>query len=382
MGGNEATIKLETDDKGGLSKLTNTMPPQLVPVAGDSRPTRLIHPTQKGILASLHRLERYLSAPVVPILDERGNFVGARRDLPEELEEIVAELPLSPGGAIQPAARSTAPRPPRTPREFNDADLGNPWHRWKGSKNPATMGVVVSIAGGVLGTVSEVRGVVIELARQIKAAEGEIDALFAIDLDGRIATVEQQSLEATEESTRAWDLAEKFADRIASLEERTARAEQRNTSLEQRATTAEAHAAQAEESLQRVTQLLNTSIEAHRSDMARVDAFIDRMLDLEGRAIDDIDLSATDRDIRFILRAGSKEIVRTVRLDFPLNRGIYRSGQAYARGDIVTYAGSAFVAERDTTPAEKPESSSAFRLLVKRGRDGKSARPDSGGYAI
>jgi len=40
----------------------------------------------------------------------------------------------------------------------------------------------------------------------------------------------------------------------------------------------------------------------------------------------------------------------------------------------VTFAGSLFIAQRTTTSTERPEDGSdAFRLAVKRGRDGKDA---------
>lgn len=62
-----------------------------------------------------------------------------------------------------------------------------------------------------------------------------------------------------------------------------------------------------------------------------------------------------------------------VPLNLPHNGGVYRNGQPYRSGAIVSYAGSAFIATRDVKPTEKPEQSDAWRLFVKRGRDGKDA---------
>jgi hypothetical protein len=42
---------------------------------------------------------------------------------------------------------------------------------------------------------------------------------------------------------------------------------------------------------------------------------------------------------------------------------------------MVSFGGSAFIAQRDTT--DKPESSDAWRLAVKRGRDGKPGKDAS-----
>jgi hypothetical protein len=53
--------------------------------------------------------------------------------------------------------------------------------------------------------------------------------------------------------------------------------------------------------------------------------------------------------------------------------GVYQPAQAYARGSVCTFDGSGFVALRDTIN-EKPGSSDAWQLAIKRGRDGKDAR--------
>ena len=50
-------------------------------------------------------------------------------------------------------------------------------------------------------------------------------------------------------------------------------------------------------------------------------------------------------------------------------REVYRAGETYKRGEVVTWGGSLFLAMADT--AEKPETTQAWRLVVKHGRDGK-----------
>jgi hypothetical protein len=52
-----------------------------------------------------------------------------------------------------------------------------------------------------------------------------------------------------------------------------------------------------------------------------------------------------------------------------LDRGIYKDGRSYDPGDGVTYAGSFFIAQERTDG--RPETSKAWRLSIKRGRDGK-----------
>jgi len=91
--------------------------------------------------------------------------------------------------------------------------------------------------------------------------------------------------------------------------------------------------------------------------------------------LEDFELEAKDggRFLALILKRGDTEIRREVRTDLMLNRGIWREG-SFMKGDCVTYGGSMFVAEEDTS--EKPEQGKAWRLAIKRGRDGKDARPD------
>jgi integrin beta 3 len=57
-----------------------------------------------------------------------------------------------------------------------------------------------------------------------------------------------------------------------------------------------------------------------------------------------------------------------------LDRGVFKSSDdglapSYGRGDVVTWDGSMWIAQRDTS--EKPGASDAWRLSVKRGRDGR-----------
>lgn len=53
-----------------------------------------------------------------------------------------------------------------------------------------------------------------------------------------------------------------------------------------------------------------------------------------------------------------------------IDKGVFREGADYAKGDGVTWAGSFYIAQKDK-PAGKPGESDDFRLAVKRGRDGK-----------
>lgn len=57
------------------------------------------------------------------------------------------------------------------------------------------------------------------------------------------------------------------------------------------------------------------------------------------------------------------------RISVVLDRGIYKSETTYQPGDGVTWAGSFWIAQEETT--EKPDGGKGWRLAVKRGRDGK-----------
>lgn len=54
-----------------------------------------------------------------------------------------------------------------------------------------------------------------------------------------------------------------------------------------------------------------------------------------------------------------------------LDRGVFKDGNDYKAGDAVTWAGSVWIAQKDTKA--KPDASDEWRLSVKRGRDGKDA---------
>jgi len=91
--------------------------------------------------------------------------------------------------------------------------------------------------------------------------------------------------------------------------------------------------------------------------------------------LEDFEIEAKDggRFFALILKRGETEIRREVRTDLMINRGVWREG-AFLKGDCVTHGGSLFVAEEDTS--DKPEQGKAWRLAIKRGRDGRDAKAD------
>lgn len=88
-----------------------------------------------------------------------------------------------------------------------------------------------------------------------------------------------------------------------------------------------------------------------------------------------------DRSI--VLRFVRGEIRREATLHFPvvLDAGPYRDGESYAKGDAVTFGGGLWIAQKDTTDRPQAPGSDAWRLGVRRGRDGidgKGIKGDKG----
>lgn len=79
-----------------------------------------------------------------------------------------------------------------------------------------------------------------------------------------------------------------------------------------------------------------------------------------------------ERTITLKMQRGEK--VKEFSFDMPvvLDRGVYKEGQGYQKGDAVTWAGSVWIAQKDTD--QKPDSGDGWRLSVKRGRDGKPGK--------
>lgn len=82
-----------------------------------------------------------------------------------------------------------------------------------------------------------------------------------------------------------------------------------------------------------------------------------------------------DADGRTIIRRYQRgDVVKEFRHTFAvvLDRGVWREG-SYQRGDGVTWAGSFWIAQADTT--DKPDSGKeGWRLAVKKGRDGRDRK--------
>lgn len=91
--------------------------------------------------------------------------------------------------------------------------------------------------------------------------------------------------------------------------------------------------------------------------------------------LDDFDVEAIDeRTIRLGFTGGAEK--HTFELAFPvlIGRGIWTEGEEYQRGDVVTWGGSAWEAVEPEKGIKPDMSSGGWRILAKRGRDGKAPK--------
>jgi hypothetical protein len=120
------------------------------------------------------------------------------------------------------------------------------------------------------------------------------------------------------------------------------------------------------------------------ADVAAITATLRQLVDeiprpkdgMDGLGFDDFSVDAVGPR-SFVLRFARGDLVKTFPFTLPvvLDAGVWREGKHYEAGDGVTWAGSYWIAQKDT--AAKPDSGDGWRLAVKRGRDAKPAEPVS-----
>lgn len=92
---------------------------------------------------------------------------------------------------------------------------------------------------------------------------------------------------------------------------------------------------------------------------------------IDGLGFDDMTVDY-DGERSIVLRWSRGEVMKEAKIEMPvvIDRGVFKDGGSYARGDGVTWGGSYWIAQDDT--GEKPgDGSKSWRLAVKKGRDGK-----------
>ncbi len=91
----------------------------------------------------------------------------------------------------------------------------------------------------------------------------------------------------------------------------------------------------------------------------------------DGLGFEDMEFT-TDEHGRPVAKFQRGDVVKTIQLPCLIDRGPYRSGETYQKGDAVSYGGSLWIAQEPT--GDKPDGSKGWRLAVKKGRDGKDGQ--------
>jgi len=114
------------------------------------------------------------------------------------------------------------------------------------------------------------------------------------------------------------------------------------------------------------------------ADMAFIERRITEMVEAippgrdgkDGLGFDDM-VAEYDGERGIVLRFVRGEQVKEFAFTMPviIDRGVWTEGKSYTAGDAVTWAGSVWIAQKDTDG--KPDGGDGWRLSVKRGRDGK-----------
>lgn len=101
----------------------------------------------------------------------------------------------------------------------------------------------------------------------------------------------------------------------------------------------------------------------------------------DGLGFDDLAVEFDgERTVTFKFQRG--EVVKAFAVVLPtvIDRGVFKEGKAYQRGDAVSFGGSLWIAQADTAEG-KPDAgeASCWRMAVKRGRDGKDGKDGAAG---
>lgn len=107
----------------------------------------------------------------------------------------------------------------------------------------------------------------------------------------------------------------------------------------------------------------------------------------DGLGFDDMTMEHDgERGFKFVFARGSEKKEFAFTVPMMIYRGIYQEGRVYAKGDVTTWGGSMWHSDADNV-TERPSDTAktAWKLVVKRGRDGKevvSLPPKSGPVKI
>ena len=91
----------------------------------------------------------------------------------------------------------------------------------------------------------------------------------------------------------------------------------------------------------------------------------------DGFGFDDLTVVQLDeKRLQIVFTKGERKKEFVVDMPILVDKGVYKQGVTYTKGDGVTYAGSFWIAQTKS-PNQKPGTGDEWRLAVKRGRDAK-----------
>jgi hypothetical protein len=93
----------------------------------------------------------------------------------------------------------------------------------------------------------------------------------------------------------------------------------------------------------------------------------------DGFGFDDFDFEY-DEHGRLSLKFARGDQIKRGRVPGHVDRGVYKQGDAYLRGDEVSFGGGLYIAQKDIESEKPGDGSGGWRLAVKAGRDGRDAR--------
>lgn len=91
----------------------------------------------------------------------------------------------------------------------------------------------------------------------------------------------------------------------------------------------------------------------------------------------DLILAEDGRTVTVKMQAGETVIEKSVKIAAVMDRGIFKRGDAYEKGDGVSYGGSYWIAKCDNPQGVPGTGETDWRCAVKKGRDGKYLRENA-----
>lgn len=91
--------------------------------------------------------------------------------------------------------------------------------------------------------------------------------------------------------------------------------------------------------------------------------------------LEDVELSMGDdgRTVTFAFTAGDERIERSIKGQWPIYREVWKKETGYDTGDCVTFDGSTWMAVKPSKGSRPGQFNSAWKLSVKKGRNGRSS---------